>query len=140
MNQNNHIMALAPMAPDRFPAEVIRGKTYILWASGKFDNYLDAASAGHIVFDAAGNGTARSFTAYDPNQEMAVHQHLTCTTHVDANGETLLKFTVGAGIYAGTLKIKSFNGGEQVWIKSIELNRPLEGWMLHVPAKPRGLR
>jgi hypothetical protein len=123
---------------DASPCEAIKGKTYIGWSAGQFDDNPDAASAIHLSFDAQGNGKARSFMGYRPTDNSGVQQSLTATCATLDGGKTAFLFRVNGNIDAGTIFITSYDNGARIWVESAMPSRPMKGWLLQEPAKPRG--
>ncbi|MFN0109695.1 MAG: hypothetical protein ACKVZH_12650 [Blastocatellia bacterium] len=124
-------------APDKSPCDALKGKTYIAYVAGQFDDYPDAAGASRTVSDASGKGTVRSFLGYRPNDANAVQQNLTCTCGVLPDGKAYLKYIVSAGTDAGTNFITSFDNGARIWVESGTPGRPMKGWMLQPPPARR---
>lgn len=123
---------------DASACEAIKGKTYIGWSAGQFDDNPDAASAMRISFDAQGNGKARTFIAYRPTDNAGTQQALTSTCTTLEGGKTVFLFKVNGNIDAGTIFITSYDNGAKIWVESAMASRPMKGWLLQEPAKPRG--
>lgn len=136
-NPTHEAVAQTGGTPDKSPCDAIKGKTYIAYFAGKFDDHPDAAGASRTVFDAAGKGTVRGFLGYRPTDANAVQQNLTCTCGVLPDGKAFLKYVVGGGTEAGTNYITSYDNGARVWVEAATPGRPMKGWMLLQPAPKR---
>lgn len=133
------------MRKDASPCEAIRGKTYIAWSGGKFDDNPDAASAARISFDRSGNGASRSFLAFRPSDATGTQQIQTveCATlmvaisgRANLKGKSYLSFKNQNGTDAGQAFITSYDGGSKVWVEAASPGRPMKGWMLLLPPNP----
>jgi hypothetical protein len=132
------------MKKDAAPCEMIKGKTFIAWSAGKFDDNPDAAAAMRIVFDARGKGTARTFIAFRPTDATGTQQIQTVTCAVlpaspsnpATSGKSYLQFVTSAGSDAGKAFITSYDNGSKIWAEAASPGRPMKGWMLQLPPNP----
>lgn len=126
---------LAALSPPPNPCDLIKGKTYIAFTIGKFDDHLNAASAGKLTFDSQGNGTGRSLLVYEPTDQTVLQQMVTATCTVSSDGVGLLSFMVGA-VSAGSTRFWVHDNGAKLWAEPTTPGRPMNGWMLQVPPSP----
>jgi hypothetical protein len=134
------------MTKDASPCDAIKGKSYIAWSSGKFDDNPDAASSSKLVFDRSGKGTSRGFLSYKPTDTSGTHQtfNVTCGFLQDtatSPKKYYLHFTISGGLGAvggdaGNAFITSYDNGSKIWAESAMPGRPMKGWMLQLPPNP----
>ena len=127
------------MKKDTSPCESIKGKTYIAWSSGKFDDNPDAAGGSKLEFDARGTGKSRSFLSFKPTDANGTHELLSvkCEVTTDKNNKkvSFLHFFINS-VDAGSAFITSYDSGSKVWAESAMPGRPMKGWMLQLPPNP----
>ena len=122
-------------APPPNPCDMIKGKTYIAFTTGQFDNHPNAASAGKWTFDNQGNGTGRSLLVYEPNDQIVLQQMPTAICTIFSDGIGLLSFTVGS-TGAGSAKFWVHDHGAKLWAEPTTPGRPMNGWLLQLPSPP----
>ena len=116
-----------------------KGKTYICFIEGKFDEHPEAASTFKVTFDRTGTkGTARSLLVYEKSDQFVLQQSLTFHCGELDTGQKYFDVKVGL-VDSGLLFYKSFAEGDRVWIEHNIPGRALKGWMLRLPANPAGI-
>ena len=117
------------------PCDMIKGKTYIAFTVGQFDSHPNAGAAGKWTFDGQGNGTGRSLIVYEPTDQIVVQQLPTVTCSITSDDVGLLSFMVGP-TSAGNAKFWAYEHGAKLWVEPTTPGRPMNGWMLELPAPP----
>jgi hypothetical protein len=123
----------AGMPPN--PCDMIKGKTYIAFTVGQFDNHPLAGAAGKWTFDSQGNGLGRSLIVYEPTDQTVLQQLPTVTCTLTSEGIGLLSFMVGP-TSAGNAKFWPHDHGARLWVEPTTPGRPMNGWMLQLPEPP----
>jgi len=117
------------------PCDAIKGKTYIAFITGQFDEHPDAASAGRWIFDKQARGVGRSMYAYKPGDLPAQQQALTATCAVGQDGVGLIGFQV-SGVDAGAVRFWVHQKGARLWTETTTPGRPMSGWFMQLPRPP----
>jgi hypothetical protein len=126
---------LPASVPPPTPCDAIKGKTYIAFTIGKFDDHPHAAAAGRWVFDNHANGTGRTLLVYEPTDQIVLQQMPTATCGVGQHGVGMLSFTVGT-TGAGNAKFWPYDNGARLWVEPTTPGRPMNGWLLQLPSPP----
>lgn len=125
---------------DKFPCEVIKGKTYIYWISGTFDG-PESAFSSKIIFDKDGKGSTYEFSMQNTGSTSAsiLKRNVTCIATpagaVSVDGSPVGKWSLSYP--EGIVFITSYNKGSKVWLNFAERKeRVNKGWMLQLPSTP----
>jgi hypothetical protein len=117
------------------PCDAIKGKTYIAFITGQFDDHPDAASAVKWIFDRQAKATGRNLYAYKPGVLPAQQQMPTATCAVGQDGVGLLGFKTGLSD-AGAVRFWVYDNGARLWIEHTTPGRPMRGWYMQLPPPP----
>ncbi|MGB7201398.1 MAG: hypothetical protein WBD16_03920 [Pyrinomonadaceae bacterium] len=124
------------------PCDLIKGKTYIGFVTGKYDERnLNAAGAAKFTFDSQGNGTGRTLLVYDPTTQIVQQQLPTITCTKNSDGTGVLNFWLGTNERGekndvGKTKFWVHDNGAKLWGEPTERSRPMDGWSLQLPEPP----
>lgn len=127
---------------DKFPCELIKGKTYISWMSGTFDG-ANSVFSGKIIFDKDGKGSTYEFsmqnTASTSNLANVLKRNVTCIAtpagRVSVDGSPVGKWSLSYP--EGLVFITSYGKGAKVWVNYAERHeRVNKGWMFQLPPTP----
>jgi len=125
---------------DKFPCEVIKGKTYISWISGTFDG-PESAFSSKIIFDRVGKGTTYEFFTQNTAATSAgvLKRNVTCIATpagvVSADGSPVGKWSLSYP--EDIVFITSYDNGSKIWVNyAVRKERVNKGWMLQLPPKP----
>jgi hypothetical protein len=125
---------------DKFPCEVIKGKTYISWISGTFDG-PESVNSSKIIFDGDGKGSTYEFFIQNTaaTSAGALKRSVTCIATpagaVSADGSPVGKWSLSYP--EDIVFITSYDKGSKIWVNyAVREGRVHKGWMLQVPSKP----
>jgi len=121
------------MKADRSPCDAIKGKSYLGWNAGKFDDNPDTVNSHKIVFDASGKGKTREFFVINMTSSAAqLTRTIVCkvnSTKGDLlSGKSYLEFSDGSTLY-----ITSYDNGSKIWGEVPTEGRKTKGWLLQLP-------
>jgi hypothetical protein len=125
---------------DKFPCEVIKGKTYISWISGTFDGPESALSS-KIIFDKDGKGSTYEFFTQDMAATSAgvLKRNVTCIATpagvVSVDGSPVGKWSLSYP--EDIVFITSYDNGSKIWVNfAVRKERVHKGWMFQFPSQP----
>jgi hypothetical protein len=114
--------------------DLIKGKTYISFREGKFNNYANSAHGERVTFDANALGNFRKLYSIQPKVAGEESGPVSCTSTSPSQG--VLTFS-GPGIVKGDLKFWVYDNGARLWVVHTIAGRETPGWYLQLPSSPQ---
>jgi hypothetical protein len=125
---------------DKFPCEVIKGKTYISWISGTFDG-PESVNSSKIIFDRDGKGSTYEFFIQDTAATSAgvLKRNVTCIATpagvVSADGSPVGKWSLSYP--EDIVFVTSYDNGSKISVNyAVRKGRIHKGWMLQFTSQP----
>ncbi len=140
---------LIPAYAEKSACDAIKGKTYIFFMEGQFDDHMHAASSGKLTFDANAKGQTRNLYTLDlPSTTAgtgctpmadgtatcnnAAQQIINVSCSSNSAKQGTFKFTSSGGD-AGSSTFSTSNQGTTLWVVHNIPKREMSGWFLQLP-------